>query len=183
MGGSKKVQASLSSFFKSKRAPADDVPSKRPSAAASEDGDMDVDEQLTIIAETPKKRTRVISDDDMDDDYVDGQQASAGAKSRPPVARKSLSELHCRSDTQQATLVKSVSDTSDLAERMRERIRENGLSQGSGGMATGTVEGTSIQLVERKKGVKYTPLEMQVLDMKTKHPDILLAVEVGYKYR
>ncbi|ORX74561.1 hypothetical protein DL89DRAFT_264401 [Linderina pennispora] len=137
---------------------------------------MDVDEQLTIIAETPKKRARVISDDDMDDDYVDGQQALAGAKSRPPVARKSL-------NTQQATLVKSVSDTSDLAERMRERIRENGLSQGSGGMATGTVEGTSIQLVERKKGVKYTPLEMQVLDMKTKHPDILLAVEVGYKYR
>uniref|UniRef100_A0A0R0EBQ9 DNA mismatch repair protein MSH3 n=1 Tax=Glycine max TaxID=3847 RepID=A0A0R0EBQ9_SOYBN len=29
----------------------------------------------------------------------------------------------------------------------------------------------------------YTPLEQQVLDLKAKHPDVLLMVEVGYKYR
>nr|XP_009385995.1 PREDICTED: DNA mismatch repair protein MSH3 [Musa acuminata subsp. malaccensis] len=29
----------------------------------------------------------------------------------------------------------------------------------------------------------YTPLEQQVLDLKTKYPDVLLMIEVGYKYR
>ncbi|XP_020079711.1 DNA mismatch repair protein MSH3 isoform X1 [Ananas comosus] len=30
---------------------------------------------------------------------------------------------------------------------------------------------------------KYTPLEQQVLELKSKYPDVLLMVEVGYKYR
>ncbi|XP_062120439.1 DNA mismatch repair protein MSH3 isoform X2 [Humulus lupulus] len=34
-----------------------------------------------------------------------------------------------------------------------------------------------------KSTVKYTPLEQQVVDLKKKHPDVLLMVEVGYKYR
>ncbi|KAM6555900.1 hypothetical protein CsatB_002919 [Cannabis sativa] len=34
-----------------------------------------------------------------------------------------------------------------------------------------------------KSAVKYTPLEQQVVDLKKKHPDVLLMVEVGYKYR
>ncbi|KAI9504580.1 muts domain V-domain-containing protein [Coemansia spiralis] len=48
---------------------------------------------------------------------------------------------------------------------------------------TGSLEHTSIQLVQRQKGVKYTPLEIQVLEAKDKYPDMLLAVEVGYKFR
>ncbi|KAJ1391064.1 hypothetical protein SESBI_36989 [Sesbania bispinosa] len=31
--------------------------------------------------------------------------------------------------------------------------------------------------------VKYTPLEQQVVELKRKYPDVLLMVEVGYKYR
>ncbi|ORX47693.1 hypothetical protein DM01DRAFT_1310070 [Hesseltinella vesiculosa] len=31
--------------------------------------------------------------------------------------------------------------------------------------------------------LKYTPLEQQVVDLKKKHPGVLLAIEVGYKYR
>jgi DNA mismatch repair protein MSH3 len=34
-----------------------------------------------------------------------------------------------------------------------------------------------------KRGTKYTPLELQIVELKAQHPDILLAVEVGYKYR
>ncbi|XP_073012636.1 DNA mismatch repair protein MSH3 isoform X2 [Typha latifolia] len=30
---------------------------------------------------------------------------------------------------------------------------------------------------------KYTPLELQVLDLKSAYPDVLLMIEVGYKYR
>ncbi|KAI8849434.1 DNA mismatch repair protein MutS [Chytridium lagenaria] len=33
------------------------------------------------------------------------------------------------------------------------------------------------------KNIKYTPLEQQYLDIKKKHPDCLLVVEVGYKFR
>ncbi|CAO3626818.1 unnamed protein product [Cunninghamella blakesleeana] len=31
--------------------------------------------------------------------------------------------------------------------------------------------------------IKYTPLEQQVVDLKRKYPDVLLVIEVGYKYR
>ncbi|KAL5554365.1 hypothetical protein UlMin_041766 [Ulmus minor] len=34
-----------------------------------------------------------------------------------------------------------------------------------------------------KASVKYTPLEQQVVDLKEKYPDVLLMVEVGYRYR
>lgn len=31
--------------------------------------------------------------------------------------------------------------------------------------------------------VKYTPLELQVVELKAKYPDVLLMIEVGYKFR
>ncbi|XP_057952533.1 DNA mismatch repair protein MSH3 isoform X2 [Malania oleifera] len=34
-----------------------------------------------------------------------------------------------------------------------------------------------------KCAVKYTPLEQQVVDLKKRYPDVLLMIEVGYKYR
>ncbi|XP_068645425.1 DNA mismatch repair protein MSH3 isoform X2 [Aristolochia californica] len=33
------------------------------------------------------------------------------------------------------------------------------------------------------KNPKYTPLEQQVVELKSKYPDVLLMIEVGYKYR
>ncbi|KAJ1661173.1 Mismatch repair protein msh3, partial [Coemansia sp. RSA 25] len=89
-----------------------------------------------------------------------------------------------------------------MVERLRMRIKESGaleMSEETGPddpaqtlesadgpptqLVTGSLEGTSIQLVQRRRGVKYTPLELQVLEAKEQHPDVLLAVEVGYKYR
>ncbi|KAF1815875.1 DNA mismatch repair protein-like protein msh3 [Eremomyces bilateralis CBS 781.70] len=35
----------------------------------------------------------------------------------------------------------------------------------------------------KKKATKLTPMEVQVLDIKHKHPDTVLVVEVGYKFR
>lgn len=32
-------------------------------------------------------------------------------------------------------------------------------------------------------GIKYTPLEQQVIAIKSRYPDVILFVEVGYKYR
>ncbi|KAJ6833348.1 DNA mismatch repair protein MSH3 [Iris pallida] len=34
-----------------------------------------------------------------------------------------------------------------------------------------------------QKNPNHTPLELQVLDLKSRHPDVLLMVEVGYRYR
>ncbi|KAJ4706053.1 putative DNA mismatch repair protein MSH3 [Melia azedarach] len=37
--------------------------------------------------------------------------------------------------------------------------------------------------VPQSSNKKYTPLEQQVVDLKNKYPDVLLMIEVGYKYR
>ncbi|GAU15437.1 hypothetical protein TSUD_44740 [Trifolium subterraneum] len=39
------------------------------------------------------------------------------------------------------------------------------------------------QLPSSSKPVKFTPLEHQVVELKAKYPDVLLMIEVGYKYR
>ncbi|KAJ1826121.1 Mismatch repair protein msh3, partial [Coemansia sp. RSA 2708] len=83
----------------------------------------------------------------------------------------------------------SVSDTTNLMQRLRMRAKQSGSSDTpsapalSSLMTPGTLESTAVQLVVRQPGVKYTPLEIQVLDAKRTHPDMLLAVEVGYKFR
>ncbi|XP_054786592.1 DNA mismatch repair protein MSH3 isoform X2 [Prosopis cineraria] len=42
---------------------------------------------------------------------------------------------------------------------------------------------SGIPKLQSSKPVKYTPLEQQVVELKSKYPDVLLMVEVGYKYR
>ncbi|KAL6067844.1 Mismatch repair protein msh3 [Balamuthia mandrillaris] len=49
--------------------------------------------------------------------------------------------------------------------------------QKKGGSGSGTKRGS------RSPSIKYTPLEQQVLAVKEDHPDVLLLVECGYKYR
>lgn len=45
------------------------------------------------------------------------------------------------------------------------------------------LEPTHPQLPSSSKPVKFTPLEHQVVELKAKYPDVLLMIEVGYKYR
>lgn len=45
------------------------------------------------------------------------------------------------------------------------------------------IQGKAKGKAAAKGGVKYTPLEMQVLAVKAKHPDAVLFVECGYRYR
>lgn len=42
---------------------------------------------------------------------------------------------------------------------------------------------TKAQPLKHKTKTNYTPLELQVVELKEKHPDVLLVVEVGYKYK
>ncbi|KAJ2454597.1 Mismatch repair protein msh3 [Coemansia sp. RSA 2424] len=191
MGSTKKVQATLSAL----PAPVAESP-KSPAR------------QKSRPAEGTRKRRRVIEVDDSDDEEGSGaDRDDTSPQARPKLGKRSLSGfLHSgtgnagRSAGQ--TLVKSVSDTADMVERLRMRIKESGALEMSEEtdpddpaqtlesvdepptqLVTGSLDGTSIQLVQRRRGVKYTPLELQVLEAKEQHPDVLLAVEVGYKYR
>lgn len=56
---------------------------------------------------------------------------------------------------------------------------DESLEMSHGGSAT---EDTTSRSTKRKK-CQYTPLEQQFLEIKHKNPDLLLIVEVGYKYR
>lgn len=46
-----------------------------------------------------------------------------------------------------------------------------------------TKRGKGKAVASKKSGPKLTPLEKQVVDIKKKHPDTVLIVEVGYKFR
>lgn len=65
-----------------------------------------------------------------------------------------------------------------------------GLSDGVPGMGSASTGGSSTTSASRGKGkgaaagrVKLTPMEQQVVDLKAKHPGVLLLVECGYRYR
>ncbi|KAJ2885614.1 Mismatch repair protein msh3 [Coemansia aciculifera] len=215
MGSTKKVQGTLSSFFKPKPAATSGDKARAPVVAASSALSTPVAEspkptarRKSQAAEGARKRRRVVDTGDSDDDAHTSDMSPAGSdedeykddiapQARPKLSKRSISGfLH--SGTGNAghsagrTLVRAVSDPADMVERLRMRIKESdtlGTSEETGpdepmAAATfGSLDGTSIQLVQRRRGVKYTPLEIQVLEAKERHPDILLAVEVGYKYR
>ncbi|KAJ1665089.1 Mismatch repair protein msh3 [Coemansia sp. RSA 1646] len=204
MSSSKRVQASLSSFFKPKQQK-QQVTTASVSASVS---DISLSQSPPPVrtrqnvselrSDNSTKRRRVLSSEecslgDKDDEgYVEDRVDSASSKqSKPPKGDKTSFTFSKRRSTGQSageTLVKSVSDTTNMMQRLRMRIAGTKESEGSSAASqtlapAGTLDQTSIQLVQRKKGTKYTPLEIQVLEAKEQHPDILLAVEVGYKYR
>ncbi|KAJ2746478.1 Mismatch repair protein msh3 [Coemansia sp. BCRC 34301] len=203
MGPTKKVQGTLSSFFKPRPAAVSALPVPVPAPVA--EPPKSSAHRKSQPAEKSRKRRRVVDEDSSDDEANDDTGKEAATPQAKPT--RSLSGfLH--SGTGNAghsaglTLTKSVSDTANMVERLRMRIKESSaleISEETGpdestqapepldGLSTqqvtGSLDGTSIQLVQRRRGVKYTPLELQVLEAKEKHPDVLLAVEVGYKYR
>ncbi|KNE71997.1 hypothetical protein AMAG_15940 [Allomyces macrogynus ATCC 38327] len=76
------------------------------------------------------------------------------------------------------------------AKRARAGSRKGGAKRTTAAAATATKAASSIKSSGKGKRktaateqVKYTPLEKQVVELKEQYPDVLLAVEVGYKYR
>ncbi|KAJ2666992.1 Mismatch repair protein msh3 [Coemansia sp. RSA 1199] len=173
MGTPKRVQASLSSFFKPKaKAIKVSTQEARDEHAKSTDS-QDTRGSQIVSADTRKRRRTVSHNRDESED-----------ESRDETAPK----VHKGANDQAQILPESVSDTTDLMQQLRMRAQETGAVvpnlQVTPVLAMpGSLEGTHVQLVERTPGVKYTPLETQVLDAKKLHPDMLLAVEVGYKFR
>ncbi|KAJ2502934.1 Mismatch repair protein msh3 [Coemansia sp. RSA 1972] len=170
MGTPKRVQASLSSFFKPK-AKAIKVSSQEARDEHAKSTDSQDTRGSQIVSADTRKRRRTVNDNGKDE-------------SEDETAPK----VHKGASGQEQILPECVSDTTDLMQRLRMRAQETGPVvpnlQVTSVLATpGSLEGTALQLVERTPGVKYTPLETQVLDAKKSHPDMLLAVEVGYKFR
>ncbi|KAG7240038.1 hypothetical protein INR49_028041 [Caranx melampygus] len=58
-----------------------------------------------------------------------------------------------------------------------------GVGGGGGGKATNLNPPSDASAPSRRSKSTYTPLEQQVIQLKEKHKDALLAVECGYKYR
>lgn len=56
-------------------------------------------------------------------------------------------------------------------------------STGDGGGGGGGGRFADVSAPSKRSKSTYTPLEQQVIQLKEQHPDALLAVECGYKYR
>ncbi|KAJ2716793.1 Mismatch repair protein msh3 [Coemansia spiralis] len=181
MSSTRRTQTSLASFFKSPPArhgagshgtpaPAADNSARRGTARTQESPPAQ-----QRAAKKARHRRRAIDEDGSDSESEDcgGTSLHSGAGGQAQSAGR--------------TLVRSVSDTASLMERLRMRAKEADPAASPAPpaalVAPDALESTAIQLVERRPGVKYTPLEAQVLDEKARHPDMLLAVEVGYKFR
>ncbi|KAJ2798776.1 hypothetical protein H4R21_003796, partial [Coemansia helicoidea] len=174
MASARRTQTSLASFFK-QPARADAGPAAV-AVNSPRRGRTRAQESPTAEQGATKKARHRRAIDGSDSDDGDGESAlHSGAGGQAQSAGR--------------TLVRSVSDAAGLMERLRVRAKETEQAGSTAPaaapslVAPGTLESTSIQLVERRGGVKYTPLESQVLDEKARHPDMLLAVEVGYKFR
>ncbi|KAJ2611910.1 Mismatch repair protein msh3, partial [Coemansia sp. RSA 1365] len=168
MGQAKRVQASLSSFFKRRTQEADDSNGQKPKQ-----------KRKTLEAEssnghTPKQRRR-----------RSVGSSNSLSESETDTAAEQRAGLHAgtggQGQSRGQTAVRAVTDAEGLMERVRRRARE-GAAVGVG-TVEGAVEGTEVQLVRRRPGERYTPLEEQVLEAKQQYADTVLAVEVGYKFR
>ncbi|KAJ2725021.1 Mismatch repair protein msh3 [Coemansia sp. Benny D115] len=186
-----RVQASLSSFFVKKNAgkvcdpatgkenPAE--PSREASPASRE-----------ISPATKRQRTEPTS-------TAADQTAQDTSKAATATATASITGRGTRKSRKKST-------PADAPDILQERVSKDEPGAGAGAGASDddddgsngtssllaqmsmhdgppTLDGTHTQLVQRKPGARYTPLEQQVLEIKKQHPDTLLAVEVGYKYR
>eukprot|EP00873_Tetraselmis_striata_P036058 jgi/Tetstr1/456322/TSEL_004102.t1 len=64
---------------------------------------------------------------------------------------------------------------------LQRKLVDNGVPRGGGGRVEGKTAGGGKN--HPAPGAKLTPLEQQVVELKRKHPGVLLVVEVGYKMR
>ncbi|KAJ3167488.1 Mismatch repair protein msh3, partial [Irineochytrium annulatum] len=141
-----------------------------------------------------RKRQRVILDDSDEDDAggeaggrdTDANVDSAASRFRyaerqagaDPEQNEPLSEerLKTRERFLKRFLISSEKDKDGDG-----HIDENNVARGSN--PRDVMKAAANAAVRRKKGTKYTPLELQYLEIKQKYPECLLIVEVGYKFR
>ena len=164
------------------------------------------------VATTRKKRTVADDDDEWmqaDDDETHEESKQPPAESERTEEKEEMDEdqpilclsgsqlpavefpTHFTSDPQaHAANVRRFEDRDALSEATEADSLNDALPLSSAAHAAtsfASIDLTSdtalTSTASSKTKVKYTPLELQVLDSKRKHPDLLLLFEVGYKYR
>ncbi|KAJ1845581.1 Mismatch repair protein msh3, partial [Coemansia sp. RSA 2703] len=149
--GSKRVQASLSSFFRKKES----------ADAAQAQATQERAEEVAVVTPPPAKRPRV-----------------TGASSKTKTKTNAVETL--AADTPDAPGNGQGEEEGDRQQDENEDAAATQMSQLSIGAQ---LSSTHVQLVRRQAGIKYTPLEEQVLLLKQQHASSVLMVEVGYKFR
>ena len=150
---------------------------------ADDDDEWMQDEWQAESKEQPEHTEPLEGKEEMDED-----QPVLFLSSKPPAIDF---PAHFPSDPQaHAANIRRFEDRDALSEATEVDSSNDALPLPSSAAHTAT-SSTSIDLTtdapfistSSKGKVKYTPLELQVLDSKRKHPDLLLLFEVGYKYR
>lgn len=168
----------------------------------------DDDEEEDIVAPAPKRArsNKVLS-------QVVGDAGQSAPERVSPVSEQQVKEPSQRTDLAQFTSSPAVeTDTVCRERKERSSLHEKfvrrlggpdclvGIGRGAGAGADAneaaaeddededeepppTTKGKGKGVVAKKGGRKLTPLEKQVVDIKRKHKDTVLVVEVGYKFR
>ncbi|KAJ3218681.1 Mismatch repair protein msh3 [Dinochytrium kinnereticum] len=156
---------------------------KKPSPKRTLSAAIESEDDEMVIKQKKKSR-RVIEDKDEDEEM---DEASGKAEEKESGLDLFRSNAHVSQE--------AGNDGNDSAKvKLRERfLKRFDISQPSEEESGGREEESEenfmsrmhAETVSRKgaRGIKYTPLEQQYLDVKKKYPDCLLVVEVGYKFR
>lgn len=140
-------------------------------------------------AATPKKTASsssssssvIVLDADSEDESAAPKRRKAeagGGAQRPPPPSFPLPERR------EVVLPDEFVRDKERSETFQQLVAPPAAASSSSSASSSSAPAASAQTdFERVAGVKYTPLEKQVLGIKEAHPDVILFVEVGYKYR
>lgn len=193
-GPGAKKQASLSSFFnvpppRGARVPSPPAPvqkkrAKRPSAHSDDDDDVEIYESSSESRQGSPSPARELP-----------SAPATGAASllfapEPRVLREAP-EIRAQLEAAgvklpanvpaRATTEPEFTYDAKLHSAWAKRVQLQGRSTAEDGDEAG-LDSVLAQCTKRP-GVKYTPLELQFLAVKEKHPDVVLFVECGYKFK
>lgn len=98
------------------------------------------------------------------------------------AAERREAESGGNQDEEGASDAEDVNDDDEDAQSSSANLQRfaSSSSSAAAGPSRPKAKGKAAQASSSK--VKYTPLELQVIDLKAKHPDVLLLFEVGYKF-
>ncbi|KAK2837821.1 hypothetical protein Q5P01_015033 [Channa striata] len=127
--------------------------------------------------------------------HGDGERDDGGSKlcehGSSILLPQDLSDHHSHEERLQQTEEEHEDDKEKLKEKQSPKqgfhlslfAKSGGGGGGGGGHDTEPIPLSDSSFSSRRSKSTYTPLEQQVIQLKEKHKDALLAVECGYKYR
>ncbi|ORZ31484.1 muts domain V-domain-containing protein [Catenaria anguillulae PL171] len=138
--------------------------------------------RAAIVIHDSDSDPSALSDNDdaseSDDDFIVPDDDDDHDKPRPS-SRRSASSASSKDKGKGKSKLKSGSTATPSPRAATKSPRPAAASKAS----TGKGKAASAAAAVGPSGQKYTPLELQIVQLKEQHPGVVLAVEVGYKYR